>query len=435
MKKSLKLISVLLVFAIMSTFMTISSSALATELIAGSTKATATNIPAFGTEYVSSLSAAKEQDWFKFKTISSDAYYTIKITNYSVPANSTTENYALNLYIYNIYDQLVSHITASNSSNVKLESNTDYYIKVSTGKYVDTATGNYELKISYKLDPNPNSKADATAISVNTLYKPSLDGVGDADWFKLTAPINGKYTFKFENYSVPLNSSTENYALNFYVYDVYDKLILHKLGTASGELTLEAGATYYIRVQNGKYETAATGNYGIMVQCDGYTGTQDPTPTPTPTPTPDPDPTPTPTPTPDPDPTPTPTPTGKQLVRLNIDTMPTKTTFVVGDSFNSSGLLVSAIYNDGSRKRITNYNLSGFDSSAEGISVVTISYTENGITKAVAYECTIVAEIENTDEGDDGFNFSFSSIFDLFTLLIDLIAKASGWLLDLWTNL
>ena len=128
-------------------------------------------------------------------------------------------------------------------------------------------------------------------------------------------------------------------------------------------------------------------------------------------------------------------PAAKELVRLNIDTMPTKTTFVVDENFNSSGLLVSAIYNDGSRKRITNYNLSGFDSSAEGISVVTISYTEGDITQTVTYECTIVAELENTDEGDGGFDFSLNSIFDLLTLFVNFIAKASEWLLNLWTNL
>lgn len=134
-------------------------------------------------------------------------------------------------------------------------------------------------------------------------------------------------------------------------------------------------------------------------------------------------------PTPDPE-----VPAAKRLTRINIDTLPLKTTYAIGESFSTAGMFVSAKYADGSSKRIEDYTVSGFDSSAEGVSVVTISYTESGITKTATISCTIVTAIENAENDDDG-GFSIDSIFSFLGFLVSLITKASRWLIDSFANL
>lgn len=278
MKKSLKLISILMIFAIMTSFMAISSSAAATEIIAGNTKETATRIPTFSTKYASVLSAAQENDWFKFKTIADDVYYTFSIENYNIPVSGTDESIALNLYVFDASDKLIARIPATSSSTIKLDPNADYYLKVNVGSDKADATGDYAITVSYGYDHNPNA------------------------------------------------------------------------------------------------------------------------------------------------------PEPKRLTRINIDTLPIKTTYNVGEQFSASGMLVSAKYSDNSSTRITNYTVSGFDSSVAGTSVVTISYTEGGITQTETFSCTIVNN-SGSDENPGGGSF-FDSIAGFFSFLFSLIAKAAEWLFD-----
>ncbi len=427
MKKSLKLISVLLVFAIMTTFTAISGSALATELVAGNTKETATNIPAYNVTYVSSLTKNAETDWLKFTTLAEDAYYTIYLENYSISeGTSWSDSDNLLLYAYDVYNRQIAYFASTGNANIKLERSTTYYIKVNMGSDRPSATGNYAIKIAYQLDPVPNTQSEATTISINTLFKRSLDGTGDYDWYKFTAPIAGKYKVTLENYNISEGTNwSDSDNLHLHAFDVYNKTLISQISAGTQETTLEAGETYYIRVNMGSDRNYATGNYGIKVQCDGYTGTPDPTPTPNPNPNPDPNP----TPNPNPD-----VPAAKRLTRINIDTLPTKTTYAIGENFSTTGMFVSAKYADGSSKRIYDYIISGFDSSAEGVSVVTISYTEGGITMTATISCTIVTAIEDGENDDDG-GFSIDSIFNFFTLLINLIYKAAEWLIDIFSNL
>ncbi|MBR5562563.1 MAG: bacterial Ig-like domain-containing protein [Clostridia bacterium] len=81
-----------------------------------------------------------------------------------------------------------------------------------------------------------------------------------------------------------------------------------------------------------------------------------------------------------------------ELASIAYVTLPSKTTYKVGEGFNYNGLTVSAKYSDGSTKLINNYTLSGFDSSTAGVKTVTVSYTENGITKTCTFSVTVLAE-------------------------------------------
>ena len=57
---------------------------------------------------------------------------------------------------------------------------------------------------------------------------------------------------------------------------------------------------------------------------------------------------------------------------------------------------VTATYNDGSTKKVTNYTVLDGNSLTEGKTKVSISYEENGITKTAEQEITVVAKLRVT---------------------------------------
>ena len=68
------------------------------------------------------------------------------------------------------------------------------------------------------------------------------------------------------------------------------------------------------------------------------------------------------------------------------------TEFTVGDSFSSTGLVVTAHYSDGSSATVTPDSITGYDMSTAGEQTVTVSYTESEITKTASYGITVVSD-------------------------------------------
>lgn len=69
------------------------------------------------------------------------------------------------------------------------------------------------------------------------------------------------------------------------------------------------------------------------------------------------------------------TATARTLVSIAVKTMPNKTTYYIGDSFDATGLTLTATYADGDTLEITSgFTISGFDSSAVGTSTITVTY-------------------------------------------------------------
>ena len=78
-------------------------------------------------------------------------------------------------------------------------------------------------------------------------------------------------------------------------------------------------------------------------------------------------------------------------------TPPTKTEYNVGDSLDTTGMVVTATYSDENTKDVTTgASLSGFDSSAAGEVTVTVSYTEGDITKTATFTVTIIEPAATT---------------------------------------
>lgn len=72
------------------------------------------------------------------------------------------------------------------------------------------------------------------------------------------------------------------------------------------------------------------------------------------------------------------------LTSIAIIKQPDKMNYYVGDAFDSTGLAVYAVYDNGSSKEITDYTLSGYDSSTTGKKTITVSY--DGFTAAFDVE-------------------------------------------------
>ncbi|MBR0413457.1 MAG: bacterial Ig-like domain-containing protein [Clostridia bacterium] len=78
------------------------------------------------------------------------------------------------------------------------------------------------------------------------------------------------------------------------------------------------------------------------------------------------------------------------LTNLILHTAPAKTDYLVGEELNVDGLKVIAVYNSGGRLDVTNFcEFSGYDLNAKGAQTVSVSYTENAVTKTCSYGITV----------------------------------------------
>lgn len=94
-------------------------------------------------------------------------------------------------------------------------------------------------------------------------------------------------------------------------------------------------------------------------------------------------------------------------VGIRISHYPNKIYYRIGESFDPTGLTVAAVRQDGTEKEITDYDISGFDSSTAGSKTITVSYnvTINGITKFIGSDNF---KIRVTNDGNNPFDDSSS---------------------------
>jgi len=85
------------------------------------------------------------------------------------------------------------------------------------------------------------------------------------------------------------------------------------------------------------------------------------------------------------------TPCEGTLTSITLNTTNVKKTFTEGDEFTYAGLVVTANYDGCDSKTVTPTSVSTPDMSTAGNKTVTVSYTENEITKQKTYEITVNA--------------------------------------------
>lgn len=120
-----------------------------------------------------------------------------------------------------------------------------------------------------------------------------------------------------------------------------------------------------------------------------------------------------------------------ELVSIAITTAPTTTTFTVGDSFVFNGK-VTATYDDGSTKDVTaSVTTDGATviASAGENKTVTVSYTENDITKTATYTVTVF-EAGETIQFSWERNGTTDVVSDGYTFTPTIAQSKSGYYLD-----
>lgn len=99
-----------------------------------------------------------------------------------------------------------------------------------------------------------------------------------------------------------------------------------------------------------------------------------------------------------------------ELVGIEVSNPPTKTTYMVGENFETTGMVVNAKYSDGSSKIITNYTVTDGNNLQEGKTSVNISYTEGEISKTTTQNITVVKlmniVIHHGDNGSEIYSFT-----------------------------
>ena len=78
-----------------------------------------------------------------------------------------------------------------------------------------------------------------------------------------------------------------------------------------------------------------------------------------------------------------------RLTKIEITAQPTKKVYEYGDSFQSTGMVVKATYSDGTTANVTGYSCSPTLLSTVGTQTITVSYTENGVTKTATTSVTV----------------------------------------------
>ena len=78
-----------------------------------------------------------------------------------------------------------------------------------------------------------------------------------------------------------------------------------------------------------------------------------------------------------------------RLSAIAVTTKPNKLTYEYGDTLAIAGMVVTASYSDSQTKTVTSYSCSPTTFSTVGNQVVTVSYTENGVTQTATFNVTV----------------------------------------------
>lgn len=77
------------------------------------------------------------------------------------------------------------------------------------------------------------------------------------------------------------------------------------------------------------------------------------------------------------------------LSSIAVTTMPTKTTYEYGNTFDRTGMVITATYTDGSTAAVTNYTVTPTSLTTLGTQNMTISYTEDEVSKTANFDITV----------------------------------------------
>ena len=85
----------------------------------------------------------------------------------------------------------------------------------------------------------------------------------------------------------------------------------------------------------------------------------------------------------------------KSLTDISVTTRPSKLTYLEGDSFDKTGMIVTAYYNNDTSEIVTNYTVSGY-TSTPGTKTITVSYNSKTTSFTVTVQAKSVSAIAVT---------------------------------------
>ena len=92
----------------------------------------------------------------------------------------------------------------------------------------------------------------------------------------------------------------------------------------------------------------------------------------------------------------------KTLYSIAITTPPTKTAYTAGETFEPTGMVVTATYSDSSTTPVTGYTVSPSGALSESDTQITVTYTEGGVTKTATQTITVTAASGSGGTGSSG---------------------------------
>ena len=94
----------------------------------------------------------------------------------------------------------------------------------------------------------------------------------------------------------------------------------------------------------------------------------------------------------------------RKLERIEITSQPNKTTYTEGEKFDSTGMIITAIYSDGTREIITNYSCFPVTELKQNNNEITVSYTYNGKTVTAKYPIEVKTQTQNNSGNNNNNN-------------------------------
>ena len=78
-----------------------------------------------------------------------------------------------------------------------------------------------------------------------------------------------------------------------------------------------------------------------------------------------------------------------ELKSIAVTKDPTKTKYYVGDTLDTTGMVVTATYSDGSSKTATGWTCSPTKLNTKGTQTITVTYIEGGVSKTTTFDVTV----------------------------------------------
>ena len=116
-------------------------------------------------------------------------------------------------------------------------------------------------------------------------------------------------------------------------------------------------------------------------------------------------------------------PAENQIKSIFISKKPAKLVYVVGEVFDPTGMVVKIRYVNGKTEEITDYTISGFDSSEEVDSeLITVTYLKNNISYTTTFKINIIGVSElNLVRAPDKKNYSTGDSFEPAGLVLEAV--------------